>query len=97
MILIKKKIYSKGNSYLRLFYNDKVDLSILKKNISEYNFNHTLNEDLIKPINKKIKRTSFVGLAASGALLIAIIFYFVFRRDCWGCSIFNIVVFQFIS
>ena len=89
----EENIDSKGNSYLRLFYNDKVDLSILKKNISEYNFNHTLNEDLIKPINKKIKRTSFVGLAASGALLIAIIFYFVFRRDCWGCSIFNIVVF----
>jgi len=86
-------IDSKGNSYLRFFYNDKVDLSNLKKNIDEYNFNHTKNDDFVKPINKKIKRTSIVGLAASGALLIAIIFYFVFKRDCWGCSIFNIVVF----
>ena len=68
-------IDSKGNSYLRFFYNDKVDLSNLKKNIDEYNFNHTKNDDFVKPINKKIKRTSIVGLAASGALLIAIIFY----------------------
>ena len=63
-------IDSKGNSYLRLFYNDKVDLSNLRRNIDEYNFNRSLNEDLIKPINKKIKRTSIFGFIASGIFLI---------------------------
>ena len=62
----EENIDSKGNSYLRLFYNDKVDLSILKKNISEYNFNYTLNEDFVKPINKKIKLTSIFGFIATG-------------------------------
>ena len=63
-------IDSKGNSYLRLFYNNKVDLSILRRNIDEYYFNHTLNEDLIKPINKKIKLTSIFCFIATGISLI---------------------------
>ena len=66
----EENIDSKGNSYLRLFYNDNVNLSILRENMNTYNFNHTLNEDLIKPINKKIKLTSIFSFIASGISLI---------------------------
>jgi len=89
----EENIDSKGNSYLRIYYNDKVNLSILKDNINEYNFNHTMNEDFIKPINKKIKLTTIIGLAASGALLLIIIFALILRSESMPCVLFNGLVF----
>ena len=49
----EKDINKRGNSYLRLFYNKNVNLSLLRYNIDTYNYNHEFNEDIIKPIKKK--------------------------------------------
>jgi len=89
----ERNIDSKGKSYLRLFYNENVNLSILKENIITYNYNHTMNEHFFKPINKKIKRTSIIGLAASGALLLAIFFFAIFWRNCPACPVFHVLIF----
>ena len=88
----ERNIDSKGKSYLRLFYNENVNLSILKENIITYNYNHTMNEHFFKPINKKIKRTSIIGLAASGALLLTIFFFVIFWRNCPACPIFHVLI-----
>ena len=91
-----ENIDSKGNSYLRIFYNNKVDLPALRENINKNSFNHKMNEDLIKPINKKIKLTSIFGLISSGLLLIFLVLYILKKlKEFIICNSFLLFVFRF--
>ena len=93
----EKDINKRGNSYLRLFYNDNVNLSLLRYNINTYNYNHELNEDVIKPINKKIKLTGIFGFMSIGILFMMIIAVIVCRVDSYGpYGLLLIVFFVFI-
>ena len=62
-------IDEKGNSYLRIYYNDKFNLSALRENFEQYNLNIKINKDFIKPINKRIKYSSFFGFISSLSFL----------------------------
>ena len=93
-----ENIDSKGNSYLRLFYNNKVDLPSLRENMNKNSFNHKMNEDLIKPINKKIKLTSIFGLISSGLLLIFLVLYIIKKlKEFIICNSFLFFVFIILS
>ena len=66
-------IDKRGKSYLRYFFNEKVDLPRLRNNIETYNFNYTMNKDYIKDINRFIKIIGIFGLIATVLSLLAVI------------------------
>ena len=65
-------IDEKGKSYLRIYYNDKFNLSALRENFEQYNLNIKINKDFIKPINKRIKYSSLFGFISSLSLILMI-------------------------
>ena len=85
----EENIDNKGNSYLRLFYNNKVDLKELRNNINNYNLNHKINEDAINPIRKNIKLIMIFGL-------ISYISFFIVMLFIITCRSFNITLSFFI-
>ena len=64
-----ENIDQKGNSYLRIYYSEGIDLSDLRNKIKIYNSNAAMNKKYINPTNKKIKYTSVFGFISCGALL----------------------------
>lgn len=67
-------INEKGNSYLRIYYKEGINVTELKTKIEKYKNHTTINEDKIKPIRKNIKVTSICGLIASVFGFLALIF-----------------------
>ena len=71
----EENIDSKGNSYLRIFYNKKVDLADLRDKINTYNLHHKINEEGINPVRKKTKFIMIFGLISYISFLL---FMFLF-------------------
>ena len=69
-----ENIDEKGNSYLRIYYKESINLTELWTKIEKYKNNIKLNEEKIKPINKNIKVTSICGLIAYGFAFLTLIF-----------------------
>ena len=67
-------IDEKGNSYLRIYYKEGINLTELRTKIEKYKIHTKFNKDKIKPIKKYIKITSICGLIACGFDFIALIF-----------------------
>ena len=96
----EEHIDKRGNSYLRYFFNDKVDLSRLRNNIETYNHSHLINEDIIKPINKKIILTGIFGFIAIGCIFIIIINLFAIKKkikDFYPGMCFLFIIFIILS
>ena len=68
----EENIDKRGNSYLRIYYNKKVNLQELRDNINTYNLHHKINEDVINPIRKYIKFVFIFGLISYISFLITI-------------------------
>ena len=58
----EENIDNKGNSYLRIFYNKKVNLTELRERINTYNLHNKINEDGINQVRKKTKFIMIFGL-----------------------------------
>ena len=67
-------IDEKGNSYLRIYYNNNLNLIALRESIELYNERIRINKDFIKPINKRIKYSSIFGFIGSLSLIVIIIY-----------------------
>ena len=88
-------IDSKGNSYLRIFYNQDVNLFSLRETRSYLLFNHRLNKRALDSINYKTKVITILGLIALGYLLL--VFFIIlynqhsyFKKDYYGhCEKYN--------
>ena len=78
----EENINEKGNSYLRIFYNNKVDLKDLRDKINNYNSHHKINEDAINPIRKYTKFIMIFGL-------ISFISFIIFMFNLMCCGRFN--------
>ena len=68
-----ENIDEKGNSYLRIFYNNKVDLQELRDKINTYNNHKKINEKTINPIRKRTLFTLIFGLISFISFLISLI------------------------
>ena len=73
----EENIDQKGNGYLRIFYNKKINLSEFRENFETYKLNHEINEDVIKPIRKKNKYIGIFGIISFGFLSVLIIIYWL--------------------
>ena len=73
-------IDNKGKSYLRYYYNNKVDLKKLRRNINIYNKKNYINKE-IDEIRKMAKNTMIFGLISYISFLIPIIL-FVTSKNC---------------
>ena len=60
----EKNIDSKGKSYLRIYYNEGIDLAKLRINYERYVSNLSRNKHKINPIKKYIKCTAAFGFIA---------------------------------
>lgn len=87
-------IDKKGKSYLRLYYNNKVDLNYLRKKIDQYNLNVRMNSDLIQPINKKIKFIAGFGIPSSAFLLVLSCIIFCCLNSDIKCIIYIVIIYQ---
>ena len=67
-------IDEKGNSYLRIYYKEGINLTELRIKIEKLKNHSTFNKDKIKPIKKNIKVTSICGIIACGFSFFALIF-----------------------
>ena len=92
----EENVDNKGNSYLRIFYNNKVDLQELRNNINTYNLNHKINEEGINPVRKKTKFIMIFGLISFISFLICMIVFVIKRDSDILKGIFNISIFIFI-
>ena len=88
-----ENIDQKGNSYLRIYYSEGIDLSELRDRIQIYNSNVAMNKKYINPTNKKIKYTSAFGFISCGALLGLIICGVLY---CQGKYVKNEIISLFI-
>ena len=66
-------IDSKGNSYLRTYYNEGINLTALRERSDRNNFNHKMNKQALNSIKNKTKVISILGLIACGYLLLVFI------------------------
>ena len=88
-------IDSKGNSYLRIFYNQDVNLFSLRETRSYLLFNHRLNKRALDSINYKTKVITILGLIALGYLLLVFIIilynqHSYFKKGWYGhCEKYN--------
>ena len=92
----EENVDNKGNSYLRIFYNNKVDLQELRNNINTYNLNHKINEEGINPVRKKTKFIMIFGLISFISFLICMIVFVIKRDSDILKGIFNISILIFI-
>ena len=90
-------IDNKGNSYLRIFYNKKVDLEELRDKINTYNLYHKINEDAINPVRKKTKLIMIFGLISYISFLFFMFLFFICGRfdDIQYGLIFPFIFFVF--
>ena len=95
-------IDSKGNSYLRTYYNEGINLTELRQRSDRNNFNHKMNKQALNTIKYKTKVISILGLIACGYLLLGFIYILFYlgkflkksqRNDKKKCYICFIVVF----
>ena len=70
----ESNIDKKGNSYLRIFYNNKVDLKKLRTNINTYNKKYDIDNQ-IDEVRKNSKYIMIFGLISYISFLIYIIFF----------------------
>ena len=68
-----ENIDNKGNSYLRTYYNEGINLTQLRLGRDRYNFNHKMNYNALNSIVNKTKVISILGLIACGYLLLVCI------------------------
>ena len=79
----EEDINKKGKSYLRINYNEYINLYDLRKRKEEQIFNHTMNTDIINPIHKKTKLISIMGLITCGLGLIIFTIYLIYQCYCY--------------
>ena len=75
-----KNINNKGKSYLRIFYNNKVDLKKLRSNIYLYNSKYEINQ-AIDQVREKTKYIMIFGLITYISFLLIIIFLATCKDD----------------
>ena len=89
----EENIDNKGKSYLRKFYNNKVDLKELRDNINSYNLNHKINEEGIKPVRKNTKFIMIFGLISYISYLFLMLCIIICIRDAAPCGSFFMILF----
>ena len=95
----EENIDNKGNSYLRIFYSNKVNLEELRDKINTYNLHHKINEDAINPIRKNTKYIMIFGLISYISFLIFMLMFFCSHRFDGLLSVFALlfIVFYIVS
>ena len=66
-------IDNKGNSYLRVYYNEGINLTDLRKTDERNKFNHKMNKEALNSITSKTKVISILGLIACGYIILVFI------------------------
>ena len=79
-----KDIDKKGNSYLSIFYNENIDLFLLRNKKEQQITYERINNNIIDVIHNKTKIITNCGLIALGYLLIIFICFISFQ-----CAFFN--------
>lgn len=74
----KENIDNKGNSYLRIFYNNKVDLKKHRSNKKNHQKEYSINKE-IDEVRKSSKSIMIFGLISYISYLISIIFFVIFK------------------
>lgn len=91
----EENIDQKGNGYLRIFYNKKINLSEFRENIETYNLYHEINEDLIEPIGENTIYIGTLGFISFLTSLIVIALFLNYEINFYG-SLSVMYIFTFI-
>lgn len=75
----EKDIDKKGNSYLRIYYNE-IDLTNLRNMKEKSLMNHRMNSKALNKINKNMKVFSILGLIVYGIILLG--FIYIIYQQC---------------
>ena len=73
----EEDINKKGKSYLRINYNEYIDLYDLRKKKEQQIFNYEINDNIVEPIHKNTKLITIMGLITFGLGLLIFIFYLI--------------------
>ena len=90
-----KNINNKGKSYLRIFYNNKVDLKKLRSNIYLYNSKYEINQ-AIDQVREKTKYIMIFGLITYISFLLIIIFLATCKDDDKAAKASSLFIILFI-
>ena len=88
----EEDIDKRGKSYLKINYNEYVDIPDLRKRKKQQIFNHEMNDNIVNPIHKKTKLITIMGAitCGCGSFLYLLYLCYPYQSHYPGCTKFSI-------